>query len=178
MWPSKPGSTNPAVEWISSPSRPRLDLPSSRATRSSAERHALVASSPSTNSPGWSMNTPSSGTSISSVSSLWSSFTSIDAGACGCGTPGTADRCGGRPRHGWTFASSIGSITMRPGGAAPHGSSGRTGSWRRRRYRCADRHAGRAAATAARGARRASGTGWPQRAMPCLDPGDQLPRAP
>jgi hypothetical protein len=34
-YPSQPGSTYPAVEWISRPRRPRLDLPSSRATRSS-----------------------------------------------------------------------------------------------------------------------------------------------
>ena len=35
MCPEKPGSTNPAVEWVSSPSRPSEDLPSSRAARSS-----------------------------------------------------------------------------------------------------------------------------------------------
>ena len=39
--PSKPGSMKPAVEWISRPRRPSELLPSSRATRSSAELHAL-----------------------------------------------------------------------------------------------------------------------------------------
>ncbi len=35
MWPVKPGSMKPAVEWVSSPSRPSEDLPSSRPARSS-----------------------------------------------------------------------------------------------------------------------------------------------
>jgi hypothetical protein len=35
MCPEKPGSTKPAVEWVSSPSRPSELLPSSRAARSS-----------------------------------------------------------------------------------------------------------------------------------------------
>ena len=39
--PENPLSTKPAVEWISRPSRPRLDLPSSRATRSSGSSHLL-----------------------------------------------------------------------------------------------------------------------------------------
>lgn len=30
-WPQKPGSIKPAVEWVRRPSRPREDLPSSRA---------------------------------------------------------------------------------------------------------------------------------------------------
>ena len=34
-WPLKPGSTKPAVEWVSRPSRPSEDLPSRRAARSS-----------------------------------------------------------------------------------------------------------------------------------------------
>ncbi|SKF62479.1 Uncharacterised protein [Mycobacteroides abscessus subsp. abscessus] len=34
-WPVKPGSMKPAVEWVSSPSRPSDDLPSSRAAMSS-----------------------------------------------------------------------------------------------------------------------------------------------
>ena len=45
----------PAVEWISSPSRPRLDLPSRRATMSSA-RPTTSSVEPRTNSPGCSMN--------------------------------------------------------------------------------------------------------------------------
>ena len=49
----------PAVEWMSSPSRPSDDFPSSRATRSSG---SVTRSSvePSTNSPGWRMNASSS----------------------------------------------------------------------------------------------------------------------
>ena len=39
-WPSHPASTNPAVEWINSPSRPSEDLPSRRAT-SVGQAHAL-----------------------------------------------------------------------------------------------------------------------------------------
>ena len=75
-WPSQPASTNPAVVWISRPRRPRLLLPSSRATRSSgsATRSAVE---PSTNSPGWRMKTSSSPISTSSVRSSWSSFTSM-----------------------------------------------------------------------------------------------------
>ena len=34
-WPEKPGSMKPAVEWVSRPSRPSDDLPSSRAATSS-----------------------------------------------------------------------------------------------------------------------------------------------
>src|SRR3954463_13256751 len=58
--PAKPGSTNPAVACTMSPRRPRLDLPSMRATMSSgSETHSLV--TPRTNSPGWMTNaSPSS----------------------------------------------------------------------------------------------------------------------
>src|ERR1035437_9043292 len=51
--PFQPGSTYPAVEWISRPRRPSDDLPSSRATISSgSSTHSSVW--PSTNSsPGW-----------------------------------------------------------------------------------------------------------------------------
>ena len=51
MWPLKPGSMKPAVECVSSPSRPSDDLPSSRPARSSG---SVTSSSvePSTNSPG------------------------------------------------------------------------------------------------------------------------------
>jgi hypothetical protein len=41
MWPSQPASMNPAVEWISRPRRPRLDLPSRRPTRSVGQLDAL-----------------------------------------------------------------------------------------------------------------------------------------
>ena len=40
-WPSQPASTNPAVEWMRRPSRPREDLPSRRATRSVGQGHPL-----------------------------------------------------------------------------------------------------------------------------------------
>src|SRR3954449_9045497 len=68
MLPWKPASMNPAVEWISRPSRPSELLPSSRATRSSG---SVTRSSvwPSTNSPGWRMNGSSPSTSTGSVSS-------------------------------------------------------------------------------------------------------------
>ena len=39
--PSQPGSMNPAVEWMSNPSRPSELLPSRRATRSSGKRDPL-----------------------------------------------------------------------------------------------------------------------------------------
>ena len=53
--PLKPGSTKPAVACTISPSRPRLDLPSMRATMSSgSSTHSTVV--PSTNSPGWMTN--------------------------------------------------------------------------------------------------------------------------
>ena len=51
MCPEKPGSMKPAVEWVSRPSRPSDDLPSSRPARSSGSvQHSSV--EPSTNSPG------------------------------------------------------------------------------------------------------------------------------
>ena len=40
MCPLKPGSMKPAVEWVSSPSRPSDDLPSSRPARSSGSVHS------------------------------------------------------------------------------------------------------------------------------------------
>ena len=40
-WPEKPGSMKPAVEWVSSPSRPSEDLPSRRAAMSSGRRDQL-----------------------------------------------------------------------------------------------------------------------------------------
>ena len=84
--PSKPGSTKPAVEWISRPRRPSDDLPSRRATRSSGNAtRSRVA--PSTNSPGCRMNGSSASASTRLVSSDKSCLTSIPA--CGCGTPGS-----------------------------------------------------------------------------------------
>ena len=53
--PEKPGSMNPAVEWVSSPSRPSDDLPSRRAAMSSGSVTASYVD-PRTNSPGCSTN--------------------------------------------------------------------------------------------------------------------------
>src|SRR5258708_2721051 len=50
-WPEKPGSIQPAVECVSRPSRPRLDLPSSRPAMSSGSETTSKVD-PSTNSPG------------------------------------------------------------------------------------------------------------------------------
>ena len=56
MWPSKPGSMNPAVEWMSRPEAARgSTCPRRRATRSSG-RATRSEVEPSTNSPGWRMN--------------------------------------------------------------------------------------------------------------------------
>src|SRR5680860_832289 len=74
--PAKPASTKPAVAWTSRPRRPRLDLPSSRATRStgSATRSRVE---PSTNSPGWSMKGSPSPTVTSSVRSGWATRVTV-----------------------------------------------------------------------------------------------------
>ena len=64
--PLKPGSTKPAVAWTISPSRPRLDLPSIRATTSSGiSTYSCVR--PSANSPGWITNGSSPSITTSSV---------------------------------------------------------------------------------------------------------------
>src|SRR5216684_387998 len=63
-----PGSMNPAVLWMSSPRRPRLDFPSTRDTRSLAKRTRSRVE-PRTNSPGWRMNRSVFPTSTSSVMS-------------------------------------------------------------------------------------------------------------
>src|SRR6266571_1134881 len=68
MAPSQPGSTKPAVLWMSRPRRPRLDLPSTLETRSSARRTRSRVD-PRTNSPGWRMKRSPVATSTSSVMS-------------------------------------------------------------------------------------------------------------
>ena len=95
--PSKPGSTKPAVAWTISPRRPRLDLPSIRATTSSGSRtHSSVR--PRTNSPGWITNGSASPTSISSVRRA-RRVVEVDRGRRGgCGRRGTTRRGAGRPR--------------------------------------------------------------------------------
>ena len=69
--PLNPGSTNPAVAWVSNPSRPRLDLPSTRAATSSG---SVTVSQvlPSTNSPGCNTKPSDGSTSTSLVRSGWS----------------------------------------------------------------------------------------------------------
>ena len=74
--PSQPASTNPAVEWMRSPNRPRLLFPSKRATRSSG-RTTLSRVLPSTNSPGWRIKGCSSLIVTSSVRSYKFCFTSM-----------------------------------------------------------------------------------------------------
>ena len=75
MWPSKPASTKPAVEWISSPSLDRDSTCPRPARPGRRVRPSRSRVDPSTNSPGWRMNgsspTPTSsiGTSTSSVRS-------------------------------------------------------------------------------------------------------------
>src|SRR3954454_904661 len=75
-WPENPGSMKPAVECVSSPSRPRLDLPSSRAATSSGSVTSSYVDA-STNSPGCSTNGSSDATSTSRVSSGCSSAGSM-----------------------------------------------------------------------------------------------------
>ena len=64
-WPSKPGSTFPAVEWTTIPRRPQLDLPSSLPIMLSG---ILIFSEidARTNSPGWMIK----GSSALSVNSM------------------------------------------------------------------------------------------------------------
>ena len=66
--PENPGSMNPAVEWVSRPNRPRLDLPSSRAATSSA-RVRISKVEASTNCPGCNTNASEGSTSTNRVSS-------------------------------------------------------------------------------------------------------------
>ena len=77
-WPSKAGSMNPAVLWITTPRRPRELRPSRRATRSSGMRTRSIVL-PRTNSCGC-RNIGSSGpTSIISIRSSAGCLTSIYA---------------------------------------------------------------------------------------------------
>src|SRR3954452_22110100 len=71
MCPLNPGSMKPAVEWVSSPSRPRELLPSSRPARSSGSVTTSRVE-PRTNSPGCSTNGSSpSGSTTVVRSSCW-----------------------------------------------------------------------------------------------------------
>ena len=74
----EPGSMKPAVEWVSRPSRPSEDLPSSRPARGSG-RVTCSNVEPSTNSPGCSTKAPSVATSTRLVNS-----SCCAAGRCGC----------------------------------------------------------------------------------------------
>src|SRR3954454_1216959 len=77
--PLKPGSTKPAVAWTISPRRPRLDLPSMRATMSSGiSTYSCVR--PRTNSPGGMTNGSPGSTATSSVRLVGGSRRSIAAG--------------------------------------------------------------------------------------------------
>src|SRR5687768_13151089 len=110
--PDQPASTKPAVEWINSPKRPRLDLPSRRATRSSG---SVTTSSvlPRTNSPGWRMKALSSATSTSSVRSSWFRLGSMN-GVVSLRNTRKYRSTRRSTEEGWTSRSSRGSITMRP----------------------------------------------------------------
>ncbi len=74
--PENPGSMNPAVECVSSPSRPSEDLPSSRAATSSGSVTSSYVD-PRTNSPGCRMNGSSPSGSTSRVRSGCSSAGSM-----------------------------------------------------------------------------------------------------
>src|SRR3954451_9004011 len=122
--PAKPGSTKPAVAWTISPRRPRLDLPSILATRSSSSStHSWVA--PSANSPGWITNDSSSEILICSVRSRGGLARSI---ACARWLWKTRNDVPSRRSTdaGWTSDGSHGSIRRRP-------------SWTRRRIVPSDR---------------------------------------
>ncbi len=69
---------NPAVEWVSSPSRPSEDLPSSRPATSSGKVTTSYVDARA-NSPGWRMN----GSSPSGSTSRVSSGCSTDGSMCG-----------------------------------------------------------------------------------------------
>src|SRR5829696_3192895 len=74
--PLKPGSTKPAVACTIRPRRPRLDLPSIRATMSfGSSTHSTVL--PSTNSPGWITNDAESSICTCSVTPVGGSARSI-----------------------------------------------------------------------------------------------------
>ncbi|CAM5430520.1 hypothetical protein STENM327S_04962 [Streptomyces tendae] len=75
--PEKPGSMNPAVECVTSPSRPSELFPSSREARSSGSVMTYVLAS--TNSPGCRMN----GSSPSGSTSRVRSTCSTEGSMCG-----------------------------------------------------------------------------------------------
>src|SRR3954463_10987953 len=110
--PRKPGSTKPAVAWTTRPRRPIELLPSIRQTTSSGiSTRSWVR--PSTNSPGWITNSPSSSISTCSVRSRGGFPRSIDWIRWLWKTRNEF------PRRmstlaGWIIDTSNGSITIRP----------------------------------------------------------------
>src|SRR3954471_22077231 len=110
--PLKPGSTKPAVAWTMSPRRPRLDLPSMRATTSSGSS-TYSSVRPRTNSPGWMTNDSSSPTSTSSVRFCGGSARSMAAMRWLWKTRNELPRRRST-LAGWTMSSSHGSMRTRP----------------------------------------------------------------
>src|SRR4051812_40014839 len=127
--PQKPGWTEPAVVWGSSPRRPSEDLPSTRAAMSSGSVTTSYVE-PSTNSPGCRMNGSSPSGSTSRVRSDWSaagsmcgylwfsktrknrsSRTSMDDG---CSIAGSQGSIAMRPSSIWARMSRSDSSTVRP----------------------------------------------------------------
>src|SRR5215207_2020072 len=110
--PLKPGSTKPAVACTINPSRPRLDLPSIRATRSSGiSTYSCVR--PSANSPGWITKGWSASISTSSVRFVGGSRRSI-AAARWLWKTRKEPPSRRSTDAGWTIPASHGSITTRP----------------------------------------------------------------
>src|SRR3954462_3150067 len=110
--PEKPGSTKPAVAWVSRPSRPSDDLPSTRAAMSSGRVHTSYVD-PRTNSPGCRMNGSSPSGSTIRVRSDWSAAGSM------CGYLWFSKTRKNRSSRtsmddGWSIAGSQGSIAIRP----------------------------------------------------------------
>src|SRR5215207_8819982 len=109
--PLKPGSTNPAVACTIRPSRPRLDLPSIRATMSfGSSTHSTVL--PSTNSPGWITNEALSSIFTCSVTPVGGSARSI-AGSRWLWKTRNEVPSLRSTLAGWTIAGSHGSIIIR-----------------------------------------------------------------
>ncbi len=110
--PFQPGSTNPAVAWTMSPSLPKLDFPSMRATMSSgSSTHSSVR--PRTNSPGWMMNGSTSVIAICSVRFVGGLARSIAAVRWLWKTRNVLPRRRST-LAGWTMAGSHGSTLMAP----------------------------------------------------------------
>ena len=115
MWPSKPASMKPAVEWISSPSRPRLDLPSTRPTRSSG---TPMRSSVDAEHELAGMQHERADRTRRDLDQLGEVLHVLlhvdDPRRCDCGTRGTGCEIRTSIDDGWISDSSSGSITMRP----------------------------------------------------------------